>query len=122
MANSITNPMNNNHDENLRNLGEPGAGPAERAADVASSVGEMAKDAASYVGYKAEEDAAAYVGETAGNATAAVGGSLKSLGETVREQLPQSGMVGEASCAGRTRWRAQADTCRQKGSRASLTT
>jgi hypothetical protein len=82
-----TSPTKNQTDAKLGNLDQPGPGPVERAKDVASAVAHTAEDAAAYVGQKAEET------------TAAVAGGLKSLGNTIRDNTPQGGMVGEASAA-----------------------
>lgn len=60
---------------------------ADRAKDAASSVAESAQGAASNVGQKAED------------ATSAMGCGLKSLGQTIRENAPHGGMVGDASSA-----------------------
>jgi hypothetical protein len=97
MASTLS-PMKNRHDENPSNLGQSGAGPADRAKDGVSSLGEKAKDTASSVAQTAE-DAAAYVGRQAEDATTAVGGGLKSLGNTIRAHTPHDGIVGEASSA-----------------------
>jgi len=95
---STTNPLKNKNDEKLSHFGQPGTGPAERAKDLASSLGEKAKDAAASVAHTAE-DAASFVGHKAEDATAAVGSGLRSLGDTLRDHTPQSGMAGEASAA-----------------------
>jgi hypothetical protein len=86
MASTLS-PMTNRHDENPSNLGKPGAGPADRAKDTASSVAQTAQDAAAYVGRKADD------------ATTAVGGGLKSFGNTIRAHAPHDDIVGEASSA-----------------------
>jgi hypothetical protein len=106
-----TSPMQSKNDEKPSDLGQPSTGLSaverakdvacsleEKAKDAACSVAQSAEDAASYVGKKAE-DAAAYVGHKAVDTTSAVGGGLKSLGNTIRENTPHSGMVGEASSA-----------------------
>ena len=58
---------------------------ADRAKDVASNVADQAKGVASTLGHKAED------------ATHAVGSGMQSLGSTVREKLPHSGVVGAAA-------------------------
>jgi ElaB/YqjD/DUF883 family membrane-anchored ribosome-binding protein len=58
---------------------------ADKAKDIASNVAERAKDAASTVGQKAED------------ATHAVGSGMQSLAGTMRDKLPQGGVLGAAS-------------------------
>ncbi len=70
----------------------------DRAKEAASNLGDRAKEAASMARDRAEH-AASYVGDQAEGATAAVGGRLKSLGHTIRERTPDSGMLGSASSA-----------------------
>jgi hypothetical protein len=60
-----------------------------------SSVADKAKDIASNVADKAKE-AACGVGARAEDATHAVGSGMQSLAGTVRDKLPQSGMLGSA--------------------------
>jgi hypothetical protein len=67
-----------------------------RAKEAAGSALRKGEEAAAYVGHKAEE-AASYVGQRAEDATSSLGGSLKSLGETVRDKAPQSGMAGSVA-------------------------
>jgi hypothetical protein len=55
-------------------------------------VGEVIKDAATTVG-----KAGSYVGQKADDATMAVGKGIKSLGNTIREDGPQEGVLGSAS-------------------------
>lgn len=81
-----TNSMKDNV-EKLSNLGQPGTCTAERTKDAASAVAQTVEDAASYVGHKADD------------ATAAVASGLKSLGNTIRDHTPHSGVVGQASSA-----------------------
>jgi hypothetical protein len=77
MASTLS-PMTNRHDENPSNLGKPGAG---------SSIAQTAENAAAYVGRKADD------------ATTAVGGGLKSFGNTIRAHALHDDIVGEASSA-----------------------
>jgi len=75
------------------------AGPmTQTARDAASAVTDSAQRAASYVGNKAGE-AASFVGQKAEDAACAMGGSLKSLGQTIREHTPQGGTIGQATSA-----------------------
>lgn len=75
-----------------------GSAIAESAKDAASKTGEAIKDAASSVAHKAS-DAGSYVAHKAEDATAAVGGGMTSLAETIREKGPHDGMLGNASSA-----------------------
>lgn len=59
----------------------------DKAKDIGTSVAQRAGDAASFVGKKAEE------------ATSAVGGGMQSLGATIREKGPHSGVLGSAASA-----------------------
>jgi len=74
------------------------AAAGQKGSGLASAVAESAEQAASFVGSKAGE-AATYVGHKAEDATGAVGGGLKSLGQTIREHTPQTGALGQASSA-----------------------
>lgn len=90
----------------------------DKARDAASSAYDKAKDAAGTVADKAKEaagtaydklkDAAGHVGSAAGSTASAVGREaenlteraghgMQSLAGTVREQGPQSGMLGQAT-------------------------
>jgi hypothetical protein len=71
---------------------------ADKAKDTASSALDKAKDVASSVGHKASEVATA-VGHKAEDATHAVGSGMQSLGGTLREHGPQSGVLGSATSA-----------------------
>jgi hypothetical protein len=95
---STTNPLKNEHASTPNQVGQPGPAPAERVAEVTSSLRELVQDAASGITHAAE-GAASYVGKKAGQATAAVGGGLTAAGSNVREHAPQGGMAGGASCA-----------------------
>lgn len=97
---SATSPMKSKNDEKPSTLGVPSTGmsTAERPKDAGASLGDKEKDAAAAVAHTAE-DAASYVGRKAEDTTAAVGCGLKSLGNTLRDNTPRSGMVGEASSA-----------------------
>jgi hypothetical protein len=80
---------------------------AEKARQAGSAVTGLAGEAVSELAGKAREVAAtafqtagnvaSTVGQTAQQATSAVGTGIKSLGGTVRENLPHSGMLGTAS-------------------------
>lgn len=62
---------------------------ASKAADKASSFASQAADKAGEYASKA--------GEKADNAASSVGGSMKNLADTVRDNAPNSGMLGAAS-------------------------
>jgi hypothetical protein len=61
------------------------ANVADKAKEVAGNVADHAKDAASTVGQKAED------------ATHAVGSGMQSVAGTMREKLPQGGVIGAAT-------------------------
>jgi hypothetical protein len=75
---------------------EAGSAATEKAKEAASSVAEKAKNVASSVGHAAG-NVATTVGHKAEQATSAVGSGMQSLGSTIREHAPQSGMLGSAS-------------------------
>jgi len=80
-----------------------------KAQDTANDLGNKAKDAANDTANKAKDmassvsqkvgDAASFVGQKAEDATSAMGAGMKSLGGTIRENLPRTGMAGTASSA-----------------------
>jgi hypothetical protein len=72
-----------------------GADVMDRAKDLATSIGDRAKEAASTAAQSAGQ-AASYVGQKAEDATSTLGGSIKSLGQTIRQKTPHGGAVGDA--------------------------
>ena len=72
----------------------------ERATEAAGTAVDKAKEAAGHVG-EAISSAASSVGQKAGevasSVTSSVGSGMQSLGETVREKGPESGMLGKAT-------------------------
>jgi ElaB/YqjD/DUF883 family membrane-anchored ribosome-binding protein len=68
----------------------------EKAKDAANTAYDKAKDMAGQAG-EAIGSAASTVGRKAEDATATAGGGMQSLAGTVREQGPQSGMLGQAT-------------------------
>jgi len=68
----------------------------QRVQDVASDVGHKAQDWAANVANKAQETASAAVDKTNEGITA-VGHQMSTLGGTVREAAPRSGMVGSVA-------------------------
>jgi hypothetical protein len=72
------------------------AGATEKARDVASSVTDKAKDVASSVTHKAG-DLGGAAGEKADAAAASLGGTMQSLAGTIREKVPQEGLLGSAA-------------------------
>jgi ElaB/YqjD/DUF883 family membrane-anchored ribosome-binding protein len=69
------------------NLGDKGGQIVGNARDLASNVADLAKDVATSIGQKAE------------GAAHAVGSGVQSLGSTVRDRLPHSGVVGTAAAS-----------------------
>jgi ElaB/YqjD/DUF883 family membrane-anchored ribosome-binding protein len=69
---------------------------ADRAKDAAYNLGDKAKDAAQSVADRAK-DAASTIGNKAEDATHSVGKSMESLAGTLREKLPNQGVLGTAS-------------------------
>ena len=79
-------------------LHQVAASAGQSAADAASYVGRKAEDAAAFVGHKTD-DAVSYVGQKTNDASAAVGDGLRSLGNSVRERGPSTGVAGDASAS-----------------------
>ena len=69
---------------------------ADKAKDAAHTVADATRDAASHAGQAVSSTATA-VGRKAEDWTAAAGHKVESLGDTVRHQGPNSGMLGKAS-------------------------
>jgi len=69
---------------------------ADKAWDAAGNVMDKAKDTAGNVMDKAK-DTAADLGKKAESATHAVGHGMKSLGGTLRENMPREGVIGAAA-------------------------
>jgi len=90
MANSTTSTKG--REENRAN-------PAmEKAKDLASQAVDKVKEGASSVGDMVSH-AASNVGKTAENLTASAGSSLRNLGDSLSQNAPQEGMLGQASQA-----------------------
>jgi ElaB/YqjD/DUF883 family membrane-anchored ribosome-binding protein len=73
-------------------------GAAQKVGDEAQKAGEQAESFAATATEKAKE-AASYIGDKAMHATETVGGGIKSLGSSIRENTPREGMLhdtGEA--------------------------
>jgi ElaB/YqjD/DUF883 family membrane-anchored ribosome-binding protein len=71
---------------------------AEKAKDTASNLADKTKDTAANVTHKAEE-LAKTAGRKADDATAAVGSSIRSAADTVRDKGPHDGLLGSATSA-----------------------
>jgi hypothetical protein len=72
------------------------AGAADKAKETAGGFIDKAKDVAGNVAGKVG-DAASWAGNRADDAASGVGSGMKSLGETIREKGPQSGILGGAT-------------------------
>jgi hypothetical protein len=77
---------------------ETGANVMERAKETGANLMDKAKETAGTVAEKVG-DAASYMGKKADDAASATGSGLKSLGETIQEKGPQSGVLGSATSA-----------------------
>lgn len=85
---------------------DAGSAIADKGRDAAATVTDKARDAMSAVSDKAREtasnlgntasEAASNLGQKAEDATTAVGGSMKSLAGTIRENAPEGGFIGSA--------------------------
>jgi len=103
----------------MANTQKGGSGLAEQVKETASGMMDKAKETGANLMDKAREtagtvaskvgDAASYVGHKADDAASATGSGMRSLGDTIQERGPQSGMFGTATAA-------VADTLRSGGS------
>jgi len=80
----------------MEKVKDAGSTVADKARDFASSAASKAGDVASNLGQKAS-DVASTLGHRADDATSAVSGGMKNLAGTIRENLPNSGVLGSAS-------------------------
>jgi len=77
---------------------EQAAGFMDKAKETAGNALEKAKDVGGAALGKAG-DAASWVGQRADDAVTAAGSGMRSLGETIRDKGPQSGILGGATSA-----------------------
>jgi ElaB/YqjD/DUF883 family membrane-anchored ribosome-binding protein len=93
----MTNPTSTKPREEI----VPGAGlPVDRLREAGSEVVEKAQETLHSVGAVASNALPAVgqvIGQTADKVTAAAGGRLKDLGETVARKAPKDGLLGNAS-------------------------
>jgi ABC-type transporter Mla subunit MlaD len=81
-----------------RNLGSTASDAANKGQDKLGDAANKAKELGNTVSQKVG-DAASYVGRKAEDAAKGMGAGMKSLGGTLREHAPHSGMAGTASSA-----------------------
>jgi hypothetical protein len=81
-----------------RDFGNAATDVANKAQEKASEVANKAKEAGAAVTQRIG-DAASFVGKKAEDAASAMGAGMKSLGGTIREHAPHSGMAGSATTA-----------------------
>jgi len=86
------------HREKFENFNQGAAGVVDQAKDVAADAASKAKDMASNFAQKTG-DAANFLGKKAEDATSAVGGGMKSLAGTIRDNTPDNGPLGTAKSA-----------------------
>src|SRR5438128_3332625 len=92
--------MKNRMEEGLEKAKGTASSIAEKAKETAGSVLETARDTAANIAQgagKAASNAASFVGQKAEDATEAVGHGMKSLGGTIRDKGPESGILGSAT-------------------------
>jgi len=77
---------------------EAGSAVAEKSKDIVSTVTEKAKDMASSVAHTAG-NVASTIGHKADDAVSGLGSGMQSLGSTIREKGPDSGILGSATSA-----------------------
>jgi len=79
-------------------VGEEAKKGMEKAKNIGDKVTDQVKGAASTVAQKTES-AAGFLGDKAEQATEAVSSGMRSLGDTIREHTPDSGMLKTAGAA-----------------------
>jgi len=105
---ATTTPMNaSKQDENLKKIQDSAEAFGDKAKDTVHTIADRAKDVAGNIGDKARDaahnvadrtrDAVSNLGGKAEDATHNVGKSMESLAGTLREKLPQQGVLGAAS-------------------------
>jgi hypothetical protein len=86
-----------NQIQNAKDKAKDAASQAyDKGKEIASNVADKTKDIAANVSDKAHEYAAA-AGDKAESAVESLGGSMKSAANTLRQNLPDKGMLGDAS-------------------------
>ncbi len=86
------------YQQEKKDLGSQASSFADKAKETAGDAGSKVKEAASSAAQKVS-DAASFVGQKAQDATSSMGSGIKSLGGTIREHTPSSGMLGSAGGA-----------------------
>ena len=105
---NVANPSRNRNEENT--TGNMAAAVTDKAEETGSYLADKANEAGKYVADTANsvassamhsaENAATYVGEKVGDAKSAVGGGIKSAGESLRSAAPQEdGTMHDAACS-----------------------
>lgn len=92
MATTTGNPTAPQQDTPRSNTGEQSKQFIDKAKDMASNVADKAREAASNFGSKARDT----IASGSHHAESAIGSGIHSLGGSLRENLPQSGMLGSA--------------------------
>lgn len=101
MADAMTSMKNKAQDVGA-SFGQAANAAAENVKNAAGSVGETVKRTTSNLaaeGQQAAQQAASYVSEKVDSATEAVGSRFKSAGESLRQNGPREGTLGQASSA-----------------------
>jgi len=101
MANTTQNPKGNQENRSnptMEKAKDVASQAYDKAKDVAGQAYDKAKDTASSVGGMVS-NAASQVGKTAENLTSSAASGLRNLGDTIRENAPHEGMLGNASQA-----------------------
>jgi hypothetical protein len=93
----------------MANMHKSGSAFADQAKDTAGAAMDKAKETGGNILDKAKDiagnvaskvgDAASWAGHRADDAASGVGSGMKSLGETIRDKGPQSGILGGAASA-----------------------
>ncbi len=97
MADTMANLRNKAQDLG-NSIGQTASRTAENVTTAAATAAEAAKSAAADLS-KEGQKAATYLGQRAEDATSAMGGQLKAAGDTIRQNAPHDGALGQASSA-----------------------
>jgi len=96
MATNTTLFPTKQNEDSQRKLPEPAGTLGDKAKNLTDATIEKVEDAAGVVA-KTARDAVSSVGYQADRATHAVGSSMESVGHTLREKMPHSGVLGAAT-------------------------
>ena len=86
------------YQQEKKDSGSQASGLADKAKEAATDAGSKVRETATSVA-QSVGDAASFVGQKAQDAATSMGSGMKSLGGTIREHTPSTGMLGSAGGA-----------------------